>query len=102
MIEDSEVLKIANLSKLAFSGEDFGNMRSDMENFTKFTDAVSLYSASEAQNCFLKSEKSDFRVDMPKCSICADDVLKNTPTAENNFFKIRGNGADARKNQKIK
>ncbi len=102
MIEDSEVLKIANLSKLAFRGNTFDNMRNDMENFTKFTDAVSSYSASETQNCFSRSEKNDFREDTPKCSICADDVLKNAPTAESNFFKIRGNGADARKNQKIK
>ena len=90
-----EIERLSVLSKLSFSDGEIGTLRSDMEKIISLAETVSK---SNPIGALADETPTKMRKDEPADSLPAEQILKNAPSAENGFFKLKRNGTVARKN----
>lgn len=88
MVTKDELLDLALLSKLDISDSDVDKLLVDMEEIIKFADKINAASTSGAEFDNINDLQNVYREDKVVDSFSQDDILKNSKTVENGFFRV--------------
>lgn len=88
MVTKDELLDLALLSKLDISDSDVDKLLVDMEEIIKFADKINAASTSDVEFDNINDLKNVYREDKVVDSFSQDDILKNSKTVENGFFRV--------------
>ena len=88
MVTKDELLDLALLSKLDISDSDVDKLLVDMEEIIKFADKINAASTSDAEFDNINDLQNVYREDEVVDSFSQDDILKNSKTVENGFFRV--------------
>jgi aspartyl-tRNA(Asn)/glutamyl-tRNA(Gln) amidotransferase subunit C len=88
-VSKDEVKYIASLAKLYFDEEQLEKMREDMDNLVAFADKLSALDTEgmEAMSHVQKKENV-FDEDVPHGGSNIDEMLRNAPEREDNYFAV--------------
>jgi aspartyl-tRNA(Asn)/glutamyl-tRNA(Gln) amidotransferase subunit C len=88
-ITDSLINKLANLSRLDFKDEEKQEMKTELEKMIGFIDKLNELDTSDVEPLLHMSENQNiFREDEVKGELGKEDVFKNAPVHDDNFFKV--------------
>ncbi len=88
MVTKDELLDLALLSKLDISDSDVDKLLIDMEEIIKFADKINAASTSDVEFDNINDLQNVYREDKIVDSFLQDDILKNSKTVENGFFRV--------------
>ncbi len=88
MVTKDELLDLALLSKLDISDSDVDKLLVDMEEIIKFADKINAASTSDVEFDNINDLQNVYREDKVVDSFSQDDILKNSKTVENGFFRV--------------
>lgn len=88
MVTKDELLDLALLSKLDISDSDVDKLLVDMEEIIKFADKINAASTSDVEFDNINDLQNVYREDKVIHSFSQDDILKNSKTVENGFFRV--------------
>lgn len=91
MVNKEELLDLALLSKLDISDSDIDQLLVDMEEIIKFTDKINEASNSDVEFDNINDLQNVYREDKVVDSFSQGDILKNSKTVENGFFRVNNN-----------
>jgi len=88
-INDELIDKLANLSRLDFKEEEKQEMKTELEKMIGFIDKLNELDTSGVEPLLHMSENQNiFREDEVKGELDKEDVFKNAPVHDDNFFKV--------------
>jgi aspartyl-tRNA(Asn)/glutamyl-tRNA(Gln) amidotransferase subunit C len=88
-VSKDEVKYIASLAKLYFDDEELEKMREDMDNLVAFADKLSALDTSGIQTMsHVQKRENVLDEDIPHGGINTDDLLRNAPEREENYFAV--------------
>lgn len=88
-INDELIDKLANLSRLDFKDEEKQEMKTELEKMIGFIDKLNELDTSDVEPLLHMSENQNiFREDEVKGELGKEDVFKNAPVHDDNFFKV--------------
>ena len=80
---------IAHLARLEFKGEDKVSIQKDMERMIEFVDKLSEIDTENVEPLvFMTNEVNRLREDEAIVSLSQDEVLKNAPKKDSDYFRI--------------
>ena len=83
------VEKLAHLSRLHFSEDEKLEIKKDLQRMIGFVDKLNELDLEGVEPLlFMSSEKNILRDDEVKGSISREQALKNSPTHDDQFFKV--------------
>lgn len=85
MVEREEVIKLARLSKLAFSPEEIDRFTVDMQAIVAFADRIA---AAEGAAEGAPEPDSRLRDDVVGKSFSQEEILRNAPGERSGFFHL--------------
>lgn len=88
MVTKDELLDLALLSKLDISDSDVDKLLVDMEEIIKFADKINAASTNGVEFDNINDLQNVYREDKVVDSFSQDDILKNSKTVENGFFRV--------------
>lgn len=88
MVTKDELLDLALLSKLDVSDNEVDKLLVDMEEIIKFADKINAASTSDVEFDNINDLQNVYREDKVVDSFSQDDILKNSKTVENGFFRV--------------
>ena len=87
MVEREEVIKRAKLSKLNLSDEVIDKLTAEMQSIISFADMISK-GKCDFTDVLADGESPALREDTVRESYSNDDILKNAPTRDGNYFLL--------------
>lgn len=88
-VNDILIDKLANLSKLNFTGSEMQEIKNDLQRMIAFVEKLNeLNLDGVAPLLHLSTEVNALREDEIKGSINRDEAFKNAPFHDNQFFKV--------------
>lgn len=88
-ITEEIVDHIAHLSRLKFDGQAKEEMRGDMEKIINFMDKLNEVDTENVEPLiFMSTEINNLREDIVETSLSHDEVLKNAPKKDSDYFRI--------------
>ena len=88
-ITDEIVDQIAHLARLEFNGEEKENIKAYLTNIIAFVDQLNAVDTEGVEPLIFMSDAINvLREDVYKPSITQEEVLKNAPNADSDYFKI--------------
>lgn len=88
-VTKKEVEKIAELAKLKFSESELENFTHQMNDILKYMDKLNELDTDNVEPLAHPVEGTNvFREDELKSSISTEDALKNSPMADEKYFKV--------------
>lgn len=88
-VNDVLIEKLANLSRLEFSEEEKQEIKIDLEKMIGFIDKLNELDTTGVEPLLHVSDNVNvFRKDEVKGEIDKEDVFKNAPLHDNDFFKV--------------
>lgn len=88
-VNDVLIEKLANLSRLEFSEEEKQEIKIDLEKMIGFIDKLNELDTTGVEPLLHVSDNVNvFRKDEVKGEIGKEDVFKNAPLHDNDFFKV--------------
>lgn len=89
IINDALINKLAHLSRLEFAEEEKQEIKNDLEKMIGFIDKLNELDTTGVEPLLHMSENVNiFRKDKVSGSICKEDVFKNAPLHDDQFFKV--------------
>jgi len=80
---------IAHLSCLEFEGSEKDAIRQDMENIISFMDVLQEVDTNNVEPLiFMNDEINHLREDIPTVTLTQQEILKNAPKKDSDFFRI--------------
>ncbi|MCO5261137.1 MAG: Asp-tRNA(Asn)/Glu-tRNA(Gln) amidotransferase subunit GatC [Crocinitomicaceae bacterium] len=80
---------IAHLARLEFEGEEKDAIRHDMENIVSFMGALQEVDTENVEPLiFMNDEINHLREDIPAVTLTQQEILKNAPKKDSDFFRI--------------
>ncbi|MEZ4890376.1 MAG: Asp-tRNA(Asn)/Glu-tRNA(Gln) amidotransferase subunit GatC [Crocinitomicaceae bacterium] len=80
---------IAHLSRLEFEGSEKDAIRQDMENIISFMDVLQEVDTNNVEPLiFMNDEINHLREDIPTVTLTQQEILKNAPKKDSDFFRI--------------
>lgn len=88
-VNDALIEKLAHLSRLEFSEEEKQDIKIDLEKMISFFDKINELDTTGVEPLLHVSDNINiFRKDEVKGEISREDVFKNAPLHDNEFFKV--------------
>jgi len=88
-VNDALIEKLAHLSRLEFSDEEKQEIKIDLEKMIGFFDKLNELDTTGVEPLLHVSDHVNvFRKDEVKGEISREDVFKNAPLHDNEFFKV--------------
>ncbi len=88
-VNDALIEKLANLSRLEFDENEKEEIKSDLEKMIGFIDKLNeLDTAGVVPLLHMSENKNVFRKDEVKGEIRREDVFRNAPLHDEEFFKV--------------
>ncbi len=88
-VNDALIEKLANLSRLEFDESEKEDIKYDLEKMIGFIDKLNELDTSGVEPLLHMSENVNvFRKDEVQGEISKEDVFKNAPLHDNDFFKV--------------
>ena len=88
-ITDEIVDHIAHLARLEFEGEGKEAIRNDLGRIISFMDKLQEVDTDNVEPLiFMTKEVDNLRDDVPVKTLTQDDVLKNAPKKDSDYFRI--------------
>jgi len=88
-VNDALIEKLAHLSRLEFSDEEKQEIKIDLEKMIGFFDKLNELDTTGVEPLLHVSDNVNvFRKDEVKGEISREDVFKNAPLHDNEFFKV--------------
>lgn len=87
LVEREEVIKLAKLSKLNLADNVIDKLTAEMQSIISFADMISK-GKCDFTDFLADDEASALREDSVKNSYDNDDILKNAPTRDGNYFLL--------------
>jgi len=88
-ISDKTVDHIAHLARLEFEGDKKAAIKKDMEKIISFIDKLQEIDTENVEPLiFMTNEVNSLREDDPIVSLTQDQVLKNAPKKDSDYFRI--------------
>ncbi len=87
MVEREEVIKLAKLSKLNLSDEVIDKLTAEMQSIISFADMISK-GKCDFTDVLADGTSPELRKDEVKESYDNEDILKNAPTRDGNYFLL--------------
>ncbi len=88
-ITDEIVDHIAHLARLEFEGEAKDAIRQDMENIISFMEVLQQVDTENVEPLiFMSDEINRLREDIAEVTLTQDEVLKNAPKKDSDYFRI--------------
>lgn len=80
---------IAHLARLEFSGERKVAIQNDLERIIQFMDKLQEVDTENVEPLiFMTKEMGHLREDIPLNTLTQDEVLKNAPKKDSDYFRI--------------
>lgn len=87
MVEREEVIKLAKLSKLNLADDVIDKLTAEMQSIISFADMISK-GKCDFTDVLADGESPALRNDAVKDSYPNEDILKNAPTRDGNYFLL--------------
>ena len=88
-ISEGTVDHIAHLARLEFEGDKKAAIREDMEKIISFIEKLQeIDTENVAPLIFMTNEVNNLREDDPVVSLTQEEVLKNAPKKDSDYFRI--------------
>jgi aspartyl-tRNA(Asn)/glutamyl-tRNA(Gln) amidotransferase subunit C len=88
-VNDALINKLAHLSRLEFNEEEKGEIKDDLEKMIGFIDKLNELDTTGVEPLLHMTENINiFRKDEVSGSISKEDVFKNAPLHDDDFFKV--------------
>jgi aspartyl-tRNA(Asn)/glutamyl-tRNA(Gln) amidotransferase subunit C len=88
-ISEGTVDHIAHLARLEFEGDKKATIREDMEKIISFIEKLQEIDTENVEPLiFMTNELNNLREDDPVVSLTQEDVLKNAPKKDSDYFRI--------------
>lgn len=88
-VNDALIDKLAHLSRLEFSVEEKEEIKNDLEKMIGFIDKLNELDTTGVEPLLHMSENVNvFRKDEVEGEISKEDVFRNAPSHDDNFFKV--------------
>jgi len=80
---------IAHLARLEFEGDKKEAIREDLQRIVTFMDKLTEADTENVEPLvFMTQEVNNLRDDIPKDTLSQDEVLKNAPKKDSDYFRI--------------
>jgi len=80
---------IAHLARLEFEGDKKEAIREDLQRIVTFMDKLTEVDTENVEPLvFMTQEVNNLRDDIPKDTLSQDEVLKNAPKKDSDYFRI--------------
>ncbi len=88
-ISEETVDHIAHLARLEFEGEKKDAIREDMDRIVDFMDKLQEVDTGDVEPLiYMTEEVNKLRDDNPVVSLSQEEVLKNAPKKDSDYFRI--------------
>ena len=88
-ITDQLIDKVARLGKLTFEGEDREEIKSDFQRILNFVDTLQEVDTEGVEPLIhITQEHTSLREDIPQMNLEQEEVLRNAPKADGDFFLV--------------
>ncbi|MCH2229536.1 MAG: Asp-tRNA(Asn)/Glu-tRNA(Gln) amidotransferase subunit GatC [Crocinitomicaceae bacterium] len=88
-ISEETVDHIAHLARLEFEGEKKDAIRADMDRIVDFMDKLQEVETGDVEPLiYMTEEVNKLRDDNPVVSLTQQEVLKNAPKKDSDYFRI--------------
>ncbi|MGB0914418.1 MAG: Asp-tRNA(Asn)/Glu-tRNA(Gln) amidotransferase subunit GatC [Crocinitomicaceae bacterium] len=88
-ISEETVEHIAHLARLEFEGEKKDAIREDMDRIVDFMDKLQEVETGDVEPLiYMTEEVNKLRDDNPVVSLTQEEVLKNAPKKDSDYFRI--------------
>ena len=88
-ISEETVDHIAHLARLEFEGESKDTIREDLNRIVEFIDKLKEVETDNVETLiYMTDEVNRLREDDPKVTLTQDEVLKNAPKKDSDYFRI--------------
>jgi len=88
-VNDAMVEKLAHLSRLQFNEKEKVEIKNDLQRMIVFVEKLNELNLDEVEPMlFMSEEVNVLREDEIKGSISREEVLKNAPLHDGQFFKV--------------
>jgi aspartyl-tRNA(Asn)/glutamyl-tRNA(Gln) amidotransferase subunit C len=80
---------IAHLARLEFEGDKKAAIREDLQRIVTFMDKLTEVDTENVEPLiFMTQEVDNLRDDIPKDTLSQEEVLKNAPKKDSDYFRI--------------
>ncbi|PKR81953.1 Asp-tRNA(Asn)/Glu-tRNA(Gln) amidotransferase GatCAB subunit C [Brumimicrobium salinarum] len=88
-IKDELIDHIAHLARLSFTGADKTAIKKDLGNIVDFMGQLNAIDTKNVEPLIYMSEEINvLRSDVPKQDISHEEILKNAPKKDSDYFRI--------------
>jgi aspartyl-tRNA(Asn)/glutamyl-tRNA(Gln) amidotransferase subunit C len=88
-VDDALIEKLANLSRLEFADEEKDDIKKDLEKMIGFIDKLNELDTTGVEPLLhMSSNTNIFRKDEVQGELKREDVFKNAPLHDGEFFKV--------------
>ena len=88
-ITEEIVDHIAHLARLEFEGEKKAEIKADLQNIVEFMDKLQEVDTENAEPLiYMTEEVNRLREDVALDTLTQDEVLKNAPKKDSDYFRI--------------
>ncbi|MEO6134901.1 MAG: Asp-tRNA(Asn)/Glu-tRNA(Gln) amidotransferase subunit GatC [Ginsengibacter sp.] len=88
-VDDSLIDKLAHLSRLELKDDEKESMKTELEKMITFIDKLNELDTTGVEPLLHMTENEDiYRKDEVSGQISKEDVFKNAPLHDDNFFKV--------------
>lgn len=88
-VDDSLIDKLAHLSRLELKDDEKESMKTELEKMITFIDKLNELDTKGVEPLLHMTENEDiYRKDEESGQISKEDVFKNAPLHDDNFFKV--------------
>lgn len=88
-VDDALIEKLANLSRLEFAEEEKEDIKKDLEKMIGFIDKLNELDTTGVEPLLhMSSNTNIFRKDKVQGELKREDVFKNAPLHDSEFFKV--------------
>lgn len=88
-ITDEIIDHLSNLAKLSFEGDKKEEIKQNLSNMLNYMDEISKIDTENVEPLiFITDEINVLREDVPSQTITHEEVLKNAPKKDTDYFRI--------------
>ncbi|MBO6516698.1 MAG: Asp-tRNA(Asn)/Glu-tRNA(Gln) amidotransferase subunit GatC [Bacteroidia bacterium] len=88
-ITDTKIDELSHLARLQFEDQDKEQIKTDLERILAFCEKLNELDTSDVEPLVYMSDRvNPLREDEVEASLPKEDVLKNAPSADSDYFKV--------------
>ena len=88
-VDNELVERLAQLSRLEFNNQEKEEIKKDLEKILSFMEQLNEVNTDNVEPLVYINEKVNvFREDTVQQTLCKEDLLRNAPVQDDNYFKV--------------